>query len=244
MSRDEALKRVEKIEQNQDRIVVPFDHNPRLLPPGKIMKKHHNTLVRKNPYLKQVFKSEPMPALRQGKNLRRLLCRAKLSPSPTTRPTRTTRSTTGWRRCSLSSPGGRQCPICAFTMDPTTEVVGQVTGYKHTITDNVNCQTKNVIYYWKCCKPNCPDHPYTEYIGKSTLSFQKRFSQHRDYVKRDQNEEPSGAHFNLVPGHSVSDMKGLVLEHCKSSDPYILSVRERYYINKFNSYRAGLNKTS
>ena len=109
-----------------------------------------------------------------------------------------------------------QCPVCAFTMDPTSEVVGQVTGYRHTITDNVDCQTKNVIYYWKCCKPNCPDHPYTEYIGKTSLSFQKRFSQHRDYVKRDQNEEPSGAHFNLVPGHSVSDIKGLVLEHCKS----------------------------
>ena len=121
MSRDEALKRVEKAEKNQDRIVVPFDHNPRLLPPGKIMKKHHNTLVRKNPYLKEVFKSEPMPALRQGKNLRRLLCRAKISPSPTTRPTRTTRITTWWRRCSISNPGGHQCPVCAFTMDPTSE---------------------------------------------------------------------------------------------------------------------------
>ena len=133
--------------------------------------------------------------------------------------------------------------VCPYTMSATSEVVGQVTGYRHKIVDQVNCQTKNVIYYWKCTKINCRDHPKTEYVGKSTLSFQARFSQHRDYVKRDMNDEPSGEHFNLTPGHTVSDMKGLVLEHVQSPDPYILKAREHHYINLFNSYRAGLNKT-
>ena len=128
-------------------------------------------------------------------------------------------------------------------MSPTSEVVGQVTGYKHQILDHVNCQTKNVIYYWKCTKNNCRDHPKTEYVRKSTLSFQSRYSQHRDYVKRDMNDKPSGEHFNLTPGHTASDMKGLVLEHCKSSDPYILKDREHHFIDLFNSYRAGLIKT-
>ena len=92
-------------------------------------------------------------------------------------------------------------------------------------------------------KNNCRDHPKTEYVGKSTLSFQSRYSQHRDYVKRDMNDKPSGEHFNLTPGHTASDMKGLVLEHCKSSDPYILKDREHHFIDLFNSYRAGLIKT-
>ena len=62
ISRDEALKKVKgKCDENKDRVVVPFDHNPRLMPPCKIMKKHHNTMTIKNPSLKQAFKAEPMP---------------------------------------------------------------------------------------------------------------------------------------------------------------------------------------
>ena len=97
-------------------------------------------------------------------------------------------------------------------MGQTSEIVGQVTNYKHTIKDNIDCQSKNLIYYWKCVQPNCPDYPHTEYIGKTTQSFQARLSQHRDYVKRGINTEPSGEHFNLTPGHNVSHLQGLTLE--------------------------------
>ena len=76
----------------------------------------------------------------------------------------------------------------------------------------VNCQSKNVIYLWRCKKQNCKDYPRNSYVGKTTQTFQKRFSQHRDYVKQGILTEPSGLHFNL-PGHSVSDMEGLVIEH-------------------------------
>ena len=179
-----------------------------------------------------------MPGLRQNKNLRRLLCRAKLSPPPATRPTRTSRTTPGWSRCS-SSRGGRQCPICPITFAPTSEVVGN-NGYRHKITQNVNCQTKNCIYYWKCVKTNCIDHPRNEYIGKTTAHFQQRLSQHRDYVKRGENLEPSGEHFNLRPGHNVSDIRGIVLEEVTSDDPYILKAREHHYISLFDTYNKGL----
>ena len=109
------------------------------------------------------------------------------------------------------------------------KIIGQITGYKHVIRDSVNCQDQNVIYQWKCIKPNCQHHPKTEYEGKTTQTFQQRFSQHRDYVKRGITTEASGAHFNL-PGHSVANMQGLILEKVKSKDPFILKAREHFYI--------------
>ena len=181
-----------------------------------------------------------MAGLRQGKNLRRLICRAKLYPKPSSRPTRTSTSAPGWYPCSKFS--GKQCPVCPFTLPATSTVTGLASGYKHQIKDTVTCQDDNVIYYWRCVKPNCPDYPQCEYVGKSSRSFQRRGSEHRDYIKRNVTTEASGEHFSK-PGHSVSDFKGLVLEKVKNkTDPYILKSREHFYIQKFNTYYQGLNR--
>ena len=72
-------------------------------------------------------------------------------------------------------------------------------------------------------------------------SFQKRFSDHRDYVKRGVTNEPSGEHFSST-GHDVSHMKGLVLEKVRDQDPYVLKAREHMYIKKFDTFRHGLNR--
>ena len=53
--------------------------------------------------------------------------------------------------------------------------------------------------------------------------------------------EPSGEHFSL-PGHKLSDIGGMVLEHVRSDNPYILRAREELLIQKFDSYKFGLNK--
>ena len=45
-----------------------------------------------------------------------------------------------------------------------------------------------------------------------------------------------------LPGHAVSDLFGLALEHVKSTDPFVLKAREAYLIKKFDSFRNGLNK--
>ena len=187
-----------------------------------------------------VFPSPPMAALRQGPNLRRLLCRARLNPMPSTRTTRASRNTPGWRKCAGNK---KQCPVCPYTLEPTDQVVGQVTGYCHNIKDNLNCQDKNVVYYWRCIKDKCPEFPRCEYIGKSIRSFQERMAEHRDYAKRGILTEPAGDHFN-TPGHSVSDLRGCILEKVKSRDKFVLASREHFYIQKFDTYRNGLNKES
>ena len=90
-------------------------------------------------------------------------------------------------------------------------------------------------------KPNCPQEPQNTYIGLTTRKFQTRFSEHLGYIKSDKITEPSGEHFNL-PGHSISDMKGMVLETVKSNNPFVLRAREALQIQKFDSFRQGLNK--
>ena len=126
-------------------------------------------------------------------------------------------------------------------MEPTSSVTGLVTGYTHNIRDRVNCQSENLIYYWKCNKTNCDTYPNCEYIGKSCRSFQARISEHKYYAMSEKLEEPAGNHFN-EGNHSVANLTGCVLESVRSQDKYVLSVRETMYIQKFDTFRNGLNK--
>ena len=179
-----------------------------------------------------------MAALRPSPNLRNILCRAKLYPF--------TRAEKYSRRCHKTAPGWKKCgkgstTCCPFSLPPTTQVTGQVTGYCHTITDSVYCETPNCIYYWKCKKNNCKDYPRCEYIGLTTRPYRNRLSEHKQYVISHMLDKPSGFHFNQ-PGHTLSQLSGLVLERVRSSDPFVLKAREFYYIQKFDTYNNGLNK--
>jgi hypothetical protein len=105
----------------------------------------------------------------------------------------------------------------------------------------VNCETRNCVYYWKCIKSNFKDFPKCEYVGLSSRSFKKRFSEHKQYIRSNDIKKPIGYHFNQS-GHDISHLKGLVLEQVKSSDPIVLRVREFIYIEKFDTWANGLNK--
>ena len=126
-------------------------------------------------------------------------------------------------------------------MGNTKLVTGLASGYRHEIKEPVTCNTENCVYYWKCQKVNCEDYPNCEYVGKTKRQFKDRLAEHRDYPKRDVTSEPSGKHFTL-PGHNVSQLKGLVLEKVRSKDPYVLKAREHFFIQKFDTFRHGLNQ--
>ena len=51
----------------------------------------------------------------------------------------------------------------------------------------------------------------------------------------------TGIHFNQG-GHSVSDVRITILEKMKTSDESYRKERERYLINKFNTYYKGINR--
>ena len=178
-----------------------------------------------------------MAALRQPPNLRRILCRSYLySVKRGDKFERSSKkSAPGWHKC------GKNCCICPFTSKNTTKVTAHITGYTHEIRQAVNCETANCIYYWKCIKDNCNQFPQCEYIGLTTRSFKKRFSEHKGYIKSEDTNQPSGNHFNL-PGHQLSHMQGLVLEKVTNSDPFVLRVRESKLIQQFDTFKNGLNK--
>ena len=190
-----------------------------------------------NPDLRNNLEQAPMPSLRQGPNLRKFLCKSKLSK--VTRSNNFKRSShssaPGWKKCA------KPCPACPFALAPCKTVTSQVSNYEHEITTPVNCQTSNAVYYWKCIKDNCPDYPACEYIGLTSRTFQKRFYEHQYYAKSENVFQPSGEHFNK-PGHSLHDMRGLVLEQVRNKDPFVLKARETLLIQKFNTFNQGLNK--
>ena len=67
ITRTEALKKTdkkEKLEKNKDRIVNPFDYNPRTPVIGPVLNKHYRAMLRKNNSLKKVFPGSPIAGLR------------------------------------------------------------------------------------------------------------------------------------------------------------------------------------
>ena len=235
--RKEALKKKDKKNTNNRRIIAPFQFNPLLPKISSVFNKHHSTMVFINPDLKEIFPEPPMAALRQGPNLRKHLCRSKLSKqSRDTQYQRNTRKNApGWKKCS------KPCPVCPLTVPPKQTIQSQVSEYSHTIKTPVNCQSQNVIYLWRCKKENCARKPENFYIGMSSRKFQTRFSEHLGYIKSEKCSEPSGEHFNL-PGHKLSDIEGMVLEQVFSDNPYILRAREALMIQKFDAFKFGLNQ--
>ena len=232
-----SLEKQPKEDKNKDRIIVPIDYNPHMAKPTEVMRKHYNAMIKKNKSLEEIFPAPPMPALRQPPNLRRILCGSKLNPVKRANRVRrgTHKDAPGWKKC------GKPCHICPFTLPDNSEVVSQVTGYRHRILDPVNCDSSNCIYYWRCTKPNCPDFPECEYVGMTSRMFKERMGEHRDYPKRDVLTEPAGEHFTSR-GHNVADLKGQVLEKVRNSDPFVLRARESMLIRQFDSFRHGLNK--
>ena len=244
--RNLALEKKQRV-NGTDRVIGVFDYNPVLPKIGSVITKHYRTMISDNPELKEPFPKPPMAALRQGPNLRRILCRSSLYKVSKNPVRATHRSSAGWKRCSAS--GKRQCPICPYTPNTATSITSHITGYTHHITSPINCQTENIVYAWKCTKCNenftvNTNNRHTQsnnqqvnkigsnYIGLSKRKFSKRLSEHRDYPKAGKVDEPSGQHFTL-PGHSVSNLQGLAIEHVKNKDPFVLKAREAFIIKKF-----------
>ena len=76
-------------------------------------------------------------------------------------------------------------------------------------------------------------HPTPFYPGSMGCSF--------GYVTSQVTDQATGAHFNL-PGHTVANMKATVIEMVKKQSDVYRKERENFFIRKFNSYHAGLNK--
>ena len=64
--------------------------------------------------------------------------------------------------------------------------------------------------------------------------FQTRLGKHMQYIRSQMLDKPSGHQFNQ-PGHSQAHLAGLILEHVRSPDPFVLKAREFHLMQKFDT---------
>ena len=176
-------------------------------------------------YLAECFPEPPLIAYKRQRNIRDLLIKAKVFPIPRAYPKR---QINGMKKC------GRQCVICSYIMEGNTIKTNQ---FSWKIKKNLNCLTHNIVYMIQCEKSNCK----LRYIAESERKLQDRISEHIGYIRTKKLNKATGEHFNL-PGHSLADMKATIIEKVKSPDTLYRKERERYHINKFNTYHQGINK--
>ena len=81
------------------------------------------------------------------------------------------------------------------------------------------------------------------YIGETERELRKRFSDHKGYIENKHLNTVTGFHFNSV-GHSLDNVKILIIEKVRKLDTQYRKERETYLINKFNTMYEGLNKKS
>ena len=79
------------------------------------------------------------------------------------------------------------------------------------------------------------------YVGETKRSLKYRLAENRDYVTNQHMDKTPRANLSTA-GHSLSELKILVIEQVKKKDIKYRKQREMYFIQKFNTLNIGLNK--
>ena len=79
-----------------------------------------------------------------------------------------------------------------------------------------------------------------KYIGEIHRKLKDRLQEHKGYINNTHLNQPTGFHFNKQ-GHTLSDMKIIILEKVKKRDNFYRKEREKYLIRKCNTYNQGMN---
>ena len=228
IARSRAIPRGEALRRRADRqtttkrptFVVTFD--PRLASVKPITHKHWRSMVTQDGYLKKVFPAPPLIAFKRQQNIKDILIKAKVAEEQ-----RNKRNLVGMKKCG-------NCVVCTYIKEGKS--IKTING-DWKITKRVDCNTKNVIYLLECDKNNCND----KYVGETERNFKERVKEHLGYARNFKLNQPSGLHFNL-PGHNLHNMKFTIIEKVRSNDPLYRREREKYHIDKLNTYHAGMNK--
>ena len=177
-----------------------------------------------DPYLREAFPLPPILAYKRQTNLGDLLIRAKVPPKERIHPKRRQNGMTKCKQNGLICPYIKQGKI----------VKGS--NFEWHINSEVNCQSRNIVYCIQCNKEKCKQI----YIGETHKRLFDRFSEHLGYVRTKKINKATGEHYNQ-PGHSASNMTVTILEKVKSTDWQYRKEREKYLIQKFNSFYSGVN---
>ena len=220
-----ALKKsVSKNVKKRPVFVIKFD--PRLPAISSIQAKHWRSMASQDQYLSDCFPQPPLVAFKRQRNLRESLIRAKVPPPPDLRPKRILK---GVVKC------GKECTACPYIIEGRNVRIDKRSTWR--INKKLNCLTFNSVYMIECDKDKCKQR----YIGETKRPIKYRIADHRGYIVNKQLDKATGAHFNL-PGHSLANMKFTILEQVKTNNENYRKERERYLINKFDTFYRGLNR--
>ena len=240
MVREEELREKSK---DDDKIQTPkliIEYDPRTTPTFQgILKQNYKGMLDMDSRVGKAFPRCPQVVYKRGKNVKEMLCRAKLPPRLNTMRTRTTASTrrSGFRRCGKS-----RCPMCPFTGEAADgrKVVKEVnissTDTTLTLQQSMTCQTSNCIYLLTCLKDGM------QYVGETGRTVAKRFAEHRDSMHQQATNKPVGQHFQEA-GHRLEvDAVMLPIIQLKTDNVWVRKAMERKVINDHDMIDSGLNR--
>ena len=237
--RERAIERVKKDREVAGRVrfIVKFD--PRLPNFRDILKRTWGVMV-EDPTMKSCFPKPPMVCYQRVDNIREMLVKAKLPANHDRSSRRLQENLNGFKPCREQN-----CPVCDQLKDKSKiirSITCSATGESVEIRSKLTCTTRNVIYCITCRRGGraCPDNP--QYIGETKLSVRDRLRGHRGTIiqpAQDNTSAPVGVHYRKA-GHSICDLEMIPIEKIRQ-DGRTRKSRERFYIQKFDVVRAGLN---
>ena len=222
VTRTKALEKVNKT-RGDNKIVFPITYDPRLPSVSESLHKHYNN-AKQDPNFFNTFPKCPIVAYKRSRNIGEYLIRSKLYPLENY----TMRSRNGFVRCN------KNCILCQHSYN-TAHHTSCKTKERFDIKSKISCNDTFIIYSISCKR--CPN---IEYIGQTSQSAVRRFTNHRSDVTS-KLDKPVAEHFNL-PSHDKSDMIFIPFEKLRKKDATLLNVRERFWINKKETLLHGLNR--
>ena len=218
IKREDALKRVVRVKR-PPKLTFSCKYDPRLPNINSIIKKHF-AVMSEDPYLGRVFASGCQVAYSRNRNLKDIICRARLYPTISSRPRR---ERLGWHKCN-------SCITCTHSRNMTS-FKSYATGEIINISQNLTCTDTNVIYCIQCDKCGM------QYIGKTKNQFRTRMIQHRNSIGS--STSSVALHFEKK-GHSSHNFICFAIEKVLG-DCFVLAARERFYIDRLDVVAKGMN---
>ena len=237
-SRRQALLRnrkellIPKSKKQRNENVVPFilTHHPTNYLVRKIISDNWGVLSHSDLCQKALPKT-PLYGTRRSKNLKDILIKSKLNNEQVPKPTGT--------RIIPDKCKKPFCLVCKKLKSNSAKCT--VTGNSHTISTNIDCHTKNVVYCLTCnvCQK--------QYIGETKRNFISRYKEHLSGIKYKRNY-PVTNHCLTHPSFNIDhDLIPRILEvitrnpDLKGTDDF-RKKRELHWIYKFRCLNPkGLN---
>ena len=131
------------------------------------------------------------------------------------------------------------CITCHYITDGRTNYTFSATGETRTITDHIDCNSKNLIYMVHCRRCN------KQYLGETKRRLKDRFNEHRRPVDRPTpTSRPTTVSDQfLSDDHTTNDIELTPVEFIHSSRDAIRKARKAYLIERGQTLEPkGINK--